>query len=134
MNISAKVGHVPTQPSVTAQVDDARHFLLKLAPREGHYLHNDLDYRAGPPDWPGGDDAWRAFRQSEPASARRRTRLGGDAGDLDGRWKGRGAAAARTWIVRGRGAAAARTWIVRGRVAAPPRLGSSVEGSRRRRG
>mmetsp|Transcript_46513 Transcript_46513/g.105104 ORF Transcript_46513/g.105104 Transcript_46513/m.105104 type:complete len:172 (-) Transcript_46513:716-1231(-) len=26
-------------------VDDARHFLLKLAPREGHYLHNDLDYR-----------------------------------------------------------------------------------------
>jgi len=26
-------------------VDDARHFLLGLAPREGHYLHNDLDYR-----------------------------------------------------------------------------------------
>merc|ERR1719247_2787726 len=50
-------------------VDDARHFLLKLAPREGHYLHNDLDYRVGPPDWPGGDDAWRAFRASQPVNA-----------------------------------------------------------------
>lgn len=36
-------------------VDDARHFLLKLAPREGHYLHNDLDFRAGPPGYPGSD-------------------------------------------------------------------------------
>ena len=50
-------------------VDDARHFLLGLAPREGHYLHNDLDYRVGPPDWPGGDEAWRAFRQTEPVNA-----------------------------------------------------------------
>ena len=37
-------------------VDDARHFLLKLAPREGHYLHNDLDYRVGPPGYGGHDD------------------------------------------------------------------------------
>jgi len=50
-------------------VDDARHFLLKLAPREGHYLHNDLDYRAGPPDWPGGDEAWREMRQGQPVNA-----------------------------------------------------------------
>ena len=32
-------------------------------------MHNDLDYRAGPPDWPGGDEAWRAFRQGEPVNA-----------------------------------------------------------------
>jgi thiamine phosphate synthase YjbQ (UPF0047 family) len=50
-------------------VDDARHFLLKLAPREGHYLHNDLDYRAGPPNWPGGDEAWREMRQGQPVNA-----------------------------------------------------------------
>ena len=44
---------------------------------------------------------------------------------------GRGAAAAASWIARGRVG-----WIVRGRVAAPPRAprGSSVNGSRRRRG
>lgn len=50
-------------------VDDARHFLLGLAPREGHYLHNDLDFRCGPPDWPGGDEAWRTFRMGEPVNA-----------------------------------------------------------------
>ncbi|GMI58594.1 hypothetical protein ScalyP_jg11272 [Parmales sp. scaly parma] len=50
-------------------VDDARHFLLKLAPRHDQYLHNDLDYRVGPPDWPGGDEAWRKFRQGEPVNA-----------------------------------------------------------------
>ena len=25
--------------------------------------------RAGPPDWPGGDEAWRAFRAKEPVNA-----------------------------------------------------------------
>ena len=50
-------------------VDDARHFLLKLAPRHDPYLHNDLDFRAGPPEWPGGDEAWREFRQGEPVNA-----------------------------------------------------------------
>ncbi|KAJ1454079.1 hypothetical protein M885DRAFT_465600 [Pelagophyceae sp. CCMP2097] len=50
-------------------VDDARHFLLKLAPREGPYLHNDLDSRVGPDGWPGGDEAWRTFRQGEPVNA-----------------------------------------------------------------
>lgn len=40
-------------------VDDARQFLLKLAPPAYPYLHNDLHLRSGPPDWPGGDEAWR---------------------------------------------------------------------------
>lgn len=26
-------------------------------------------YRFGPSDWPGGDDAWRAFRLKEPVNA-----------------------------------------------------------------
>jgi secondary thiamine-phosphate synthase enzyme len=30
------------------------------------YLHNDLHLRSGPPDWPGGDEAWRA---QEPINA-----------------------------------------------------------------
>lgn len=50
-------------------VDDARQFLLKLVPPDYPYLHNDLDYRVGPPDWPGGDDAWREFRASQPVNA-----------------------------------------------------------------
>lgn len=41
-------------------VDDARQFLLKLAPPAYPYLHNDLHVRNGPVDWPGGDEAWRA--------------------------------------------------------------------------
>lgn len=41
-------------------VDDARQFLLKLVPAAYPYLHNDLHLRSGPPDWPGGDEAWRA--------------------------------------------------------------------------
>ena len=40
-------------------VDDARQYLLKLAPAAYPYLHNDLHLRSGPPDWPGGDEAWR---------------------------------------------------------------------------
>lgn len=41
-------------------VDDIRQWLLKLAPPEYPYLHNDLHLRNGPPGWPGGDEAWRA--------------------------------------------------------------------------
>ena len=41
-------------------IDDVRQFLLKLAPPEYPYLHNDLHLRNGPPGWPGGDEAWRA--------------------------------------------------------------------------
>ena len=50
-------------------VDDAKQFLAKLAPMYAPYLHNDLDFRTGPKDWPGGDDAWRAFRAKEPVNA-----------------------------------------------------------------
>lgn len=50
-------------------VDDARQFLLKLAPPYYPWLHNDIDYRVGPPDWPGGDEAWRNFRAGEPPNA-----------------------------------------------------------------
>ena len=50
-------------------VDDARQFLHKLAPPSYPYLHNDLDFRFGPPGWPGGDEAWRAFRAKEPVNA-----------------------------------------------------------------
>lgn len=49
-------------------VDDARQFLHKLAPKDEPYLHNDLDFRTGPSDWPGGDEAWRAFRAKEPVN------------------------------------------------------------------
>jgi len=50
-------------------VDDARQFLHQLAPPTLPYLHNDLDFRTGPPGWPGGDEAWRAFRAKEPVNA-----------------------------------------------------------------
>ena len=50
-------------------VDDARQFLLKLAPPNYPWLHNDIDFRTGPPDWPGGDEAWRNFRAGEPVNA-----------------------------------------------------------------
>ena len=50
-------------------VDDTRQFLLNLAPPSFPYLHNDLDFRNGPSDWPGGDVAWRAFRAKEPTNA-----------------------------------------------------------------
>ena len=40
-------------------MDDVRVFLRKLAPPDAFYLHNDLHVREAPPDWPGGDDAWR---------------------------------------------------------------------------
>ena len=38
-------------------VDDSRQFLLKLCPPAYPYLHNDLNLRSGPPDWPGGGEA-----------------------------------------------------------------------------
>ena len=47
-------------------IDDTRQFLLKLCPPAYPYLHNDLHLRSGPPDWPGGDEAWRA---QEPINA-----------------------------------------------------------------
>jgi thiamine phosphate synthase YjbQ (UPF0047 family) len=47
-------------------VDDIRQYLLKLAPPDYPYLHNDLHLRDGPPDWPGGNEAWRA---QEPINA-----------------------------------------------------------------
>ena len=47
-------------------VDDIRQYLLKLAPPDYPYLHNDLHPRNGPPGWPGGDEAWRA---QEPVNA-----------------------------------------------------------------
>ena len=40
-------------------IDDARMYFSRLAPATDFYLHNDLDRRYGPKDWPGGDDAWR---------------------------------------------------------------------------
>lgn len=47
-------------------LDDIRQFLRRLAPPGEPYLHNDLHLRAGPPGWPGGDEAWRA---QEPVNA-----------------------------------------------------------------
>ena len=49
-------------------VDDIRQYFLTLAPPHMPYLHNDLDYRVGPPDWPGGDEAWREFRRTQPVN------------------------------------------------------------------
>ena len=50
-------------------VSDARQWLLKIAPPTYPWLHNDIDFRAGPPGYPGGDDAWRAMRMQEPPNA-----------------------------------------------------------------
>ena len=47
-------------------MDDIRQYMLKLAPPGDPYLHNDIHLRDGPPDWPGGNDAWRA---QEPKNA-----------------------------------------------------------------
>ena len=48
--------------------DDIRQYFLSLAPPNKPYLHNDLDYRVGPEDWPGGDEAWREFRRTQPVN------------------------------------------------------------------
>jgi thiamine phosphate synthase YjbQ (UPF0047 family) len=50
-------------------VSDARQWLLKIAPPTYPWLHNDVDFRAGPPGYPGGDEAWRAMRMKEPPNA-----------------------------------------------------------------
>ena len=41
---------------------------MSLVPPYRPYLHNDLDYRVGPSDWPGGDTAWREFRRTQPVN------------------------------------------------------------------
>lgn len=48
--------------------DDIRQYFLTLAPPNKPYLHNDLDYRVGPEDWKGGDEAWREFRRTQPVN------------------------------------------------------------------
>ena len=45
-----------------------RQYFLSLAPPYRPHLHNDLDYRVGPSDWPGGDEAWRTFRRTQPVN------------------------------------------------------------------
>lgn len=50
-------------------VSDARQWLQRIAPPSYPWLHNDIDFRAGPPGYPGGDDAWRAMRMQEPPNA-----------------------------------------------------------------
>jgi len=50
-------------------VSDARQWLLRLAPPNDPWLHNDIDFRVGPPGYEGGDDAWRAMRMQEPPNA-----------------------------------------------------------------
>ena len=49
-------------------LDDCVAFFEKLAPSypPSLYKHNDLHLRSGPPDWPGGDEAWR---EQEPINA-----------------------------------------------------------------
>ncbi|CAG9462402.1 unnamed protein product [Pedinophyceae sp. YPF-701] len=47
-------------------IDDVRQWCLKMAPPTHPYLHNDIHLRDGPPDWPGGNEAWRA---QEPINA-----------------------------------------------------------------
>ena len=49
-------------------VDDVRQYFLGLAPPHRPYLHNDMGYRTGPSDWPGGDEAWREFRRMQPVN------------------------------------------------------------------
>jgi thiamine phosphate synthase YjbQ (UPF0047 family) len=49
-------------------VDDIRQSFLKLVPPNLPWLHNDIDYRVGPKDWPGGDEAWRDFRRTQPGN------------------------------------------------------------------
>jgi thiamine phosphate synthase YjbQ (UPF0047 family) len=49
-------------------VDDIRQCFLNLVPPHLPWLHNDLDYRVGPEGWPGGDEAWRDFRRTQPGN------------------------------------------------------------------
>lgn len=50
-------------------VSDARQWLQRVVPPSYPWLHNDIDFRDGPPDYPGGNDAWRAMRMQEPPNA-----------------------------------------------------------------
>jgi len=50
-------------------VSDARQWLQRIVPPSYPWLHNDIDFRAGPPGYEGGDDAWRAMRMQEPPNA-----------------------------------------------------------------
>jgi thiamine phosphate synthase YjbQ (UPF0047 family) len=50
-------------------VSDARQWLQRVVPPSYPWLHNDIDFRDGPPGYPGGDDAWRAMRMAEPPNA-----------------------------------------------------------------
>ena len=49
-------------------VDDIRQFFLTVVDPNKPWLHNDLDYRVGPPGYPGGDEAWRDFRRTQPVN------------------------------------------------------------------
>lgn len=48
----------PVPPPPPRRPASAAQFLRKLAPPNEPYLHNDLQYREAPPDWPGGWEAW----------------------------------------------------------------------------
>lgn len=50
-------------------VDDIRQCFLNMVPPHLPWLHNDIDYRVGPEDWPGGDEAWREFRRTQPGNS-----------------------------------------------------------------
>lgn len=50
-------------------VSDARQWLQRIVPPSYPWLHNDIDFRAGPPGYEGGDEAWRAMRMQEPPNA-----------------------------------------------------------------
>ena len=50
-------------------VSDARQWLQRVVPPSYPWLHNDIDFRAGPPGYPGGDEAWQKMRMSEPPNA-----------------------------------------------------------------
>ena len=50
-------------------VSDARQWLQRVVPPDYPWLHNDIDYRAGPPGYPGGDEAWREMRMKESPNA-----------------------------------------------------------------
>ena len=50
-------------------VDDIRQFFLTTVDPNHPWLHNDLDYRAGPPGYEGGDEAWRDMRRTQPVNA-----------------------------------------------------------------
>ena len=50
-------------------VNDIRQFFLNIVPPTHPWLHNDLDYREGPTGYPGGDEAWRDMRRTQPVNA-----------------------------------------------------------------